>query len=875
MKRARIMIIAVFVTMASTAGAQKPAASSPPKPKVCDPKQNQVTVGSTVNLIALLQNPPRTKVILSIDGTVGFHREIVWDPTVGDGLKHDVLLPNGTYKILAYADEERVQTNELVMTRTTKFTACDQLNKQQREGCDEARDDESLLVGTQKTVLFTSSMTGAGSGSAATGPVPYTDPTDQTRPTIRIMCEQQGALQLSKVPLATKQLYAASVARGFLDQAAPKLVTDTLAILAEIAIERAKANVMDLVKERFVTPICEKLTLELLGLGGADERALPRTCALLENMRLQDLLASGRNLIEAASDDIRTTLVARIVERLDVPAAAQSIALIAIDLGNKLIDGSSGDATGIDLLFTQLDRLFRRSTLESFPAVTQAFVLDTFSEVRKQLGPSAFIPVERQFLRDILQRVLPQDPGEWISQRAGSTERERALAKTLLLAQVPECRRRKDTDRSFVAADRAQCITQLIEYLRTRPAWQASSELSNAVYGTLPPEQLVNIVGKLRASAPGGLGGYSEWLEAYAVQADKVRDLTAEKVPELLRRSCAVQVTLAIVKWCSGHDTCTASDIASALDNPETLFGPSNDNPLENLCWNNPTHAPPRKLQLPAVRTRYIELATRALTFLSPSPKGEERKRVQAMLRWVFDLAKTLDDKRASSVQQLAELLELFEKRDYVRAIGQTLALARCNEPLVTCSRSKEMKKAMELLGSIASYMQVYDDTKSADPAEAKAARKKAIETLIDSSTDRKERGRDLVVSLGSNVGMAYRWSSKTRDDFGLRVPLGLNLQFLPKGRVGDGELLEYMGLHAGVQLADLGQLIGTDDDRTITWSSFVAPGVEAGFLIGQPNRTFALTAHLSYAPTLTDDSKATWRVGLALSYYVPFFDLN
>lgn len=42
------------------------------------------------------------------------------------------------------------------------------------------------------------------------------------------------------------------------------VVTDTLAILAEIAVDCAKTSAMALVKERFVTPMCKRLDLELL-----------------------------------------------------------------------------------------------------------------------------------------------------------------------------------------------------------------------------------------------------------------------------------------------------------------------------------------------------------------------------------------------------------------------------------------------------------------------------------------------------------------------------------------------------------------------------------------------------------------------------------
>jgi hypothetical protein len=923
--------------------------------------QDKLQSLSNVNLVALLQNAPRTKVTLSIDGKNGFHREIVWDPAVGDGLKHDVLLPADTYSVLAYAEEDRVQTGSLVMTKTTQFKSCrddeippavlknklkremeregisqdrkaalqirfsaaekaeteekaqkekEQKEKEQREkdkktgqkpengeptppepdevpihkGCRDYVDGQGLLVSTQQTLVYTSTM---HAGTEPSRPVKYNDPATSWRPKIRVLCEREGALELAKVPLAKKQLFAASVARGFLDQTAPTLVTDTLAILTEIAMDRAKTRAMELVKERFVEPICDDLDLELLGLGNEGERALPRACALLENMRLQDLLSSGRNLLEAARDDIRLTLVPRIVARLDVPATAQDIAVLALDLGNKLIDGGGSEIAEIDLLFTQLDRLFRRGTVGSFSSVNTHFVRETFNKIKAELGDAAYDRLKEQFLREVLQRVLPQDPGEWLSTRVRRTTGESKLAKTLRLDVVDSCKRPKDDDKTFIPADRKLCINKLIEHFRTLPEWGKTDALFESLYGVLPAEQLVSMVSAIASKTlEKNFRRFSEWLESYAGVNTNIVELakSAKKaVPDLLRRSCAVRVTLAVVKWCSGRDTCTASDIAAAMDRPETLFGPATSE-LENLCWDTvEAGAAANALRLPTIRTPYVELATRALAFLTPAAKGEERKRIRAMLRWTFDLTKTLDENRASSLQKLEEILELFESHDYVRAIGQTLALARCSDtlPTASCSRSTEMKKAMEFLGVVASYLQVYDETKTADPAEAKAARKKAIETLIDSSTDRRERARDLVLAIGSNVGFGSTWTDQVdvRDDrdheYAFRVPLGLSLQYLPRGRDGAGYIWKWVGLHVGFQVADLGQFVRPTGDDDITWSSFVAPGLEAGFLIGEPNRTLALTAHASYVPSLTDDSHPSWRLGLAISYYVPFFDLN
>src|SRR5688500_4917808 len=126
----------------------------------------------------------------------------------------------------------------------------------------------------------------------------------------------------------------------------------------------------------------------------------------------------------------------------------------------------------------------------------------------------------------------------------------------------------------------------------------------------------------------------------------------------------------------------------------------------------------------------------------------------------MFDLAKSVDSGAIASIEKLEEITTLFEKRDYVRAIAQAMAMAT---QIAGCDKDcrDTLTRAIQLIGAVTSYLQVYDETKNADAAEAKAARKKAIESLIDSATDRKDRGRQWIVSLGSNVGLATGWRDR------------------------------------------------------------------------------------------------------------------
>jgi hypothetical protein len=95
-------------------------------------------------------------------------------------------------------------------------------------------------------------------------------------------------------------------------------------------------------------------------------------------------------------------------------------------------------------------------------------------------------------------------------------------------------------------------------------------------------------------------------------------------------------------------------------------------------------------------------------------------------------------------------------------------------------------------------------------------------------------------------------------------------------------------GWHLGLQVIDLGQFVATGPRGELqepTWSTFIAPGVEAGrdFRLSKPSSAlFNVSVHATYAPALlekTDDlgevTAGAWRVGISLGYYVPFFDLT
>jgi hypothetical protein len=883
----------------------------------CSFDMNKLSVsGDSVNLVATLENPPKTRVTLSITGYGGFHTELVWDPAVGDGLQHDVLLRSNPavcqgkcpYTIMAFAEDDRLQTAQIVVVTSTQFTTSKKCafpadpSKQPsgKETIDKSADPQGCVesTGTDEIVIRGSTLTRtvvAGSKEPDRAP----RPPDAWTPGLRLKCNS-GTIELSELRLNHKQLYAASVARGFLDQAAPAAVTDTLAVLAEIAVDRAKAGALELIRERFIDPICNRLNLRLLGLGG-DEQAFPRACTLLSGMRLEDLLSSGRSLIEAVKDDVRLTLLPALVAKLDISSAARDIAALSLRLGNEMLDGSGNDGADLDLLVEQLDRSFLRGALASLESYKAEFIKDAI-----RLTPPGS---HAQIIRDALQRALPDDPGVLIADYVKHNAAEAALVKALPLKDISACARQSTFpwSSSYRKADKPTCVNKITDQVADKDLEETLRSLG------LRTDELIGILSTARRER--GDSDFETWIAERIERLDqdaivKIRKdvLASTQMLEGLRRSCAVRVALGVVKWCSRRDSCTASEIGTALDNPEALFAsPHLEDSAELICWHDDAKDPTKKLlTLPKVRTQYIELAARAVAFLTPPAKTDARKRVHAILRWVFDLARSMEaGKTATSLQQLEEIVELLDKQDYVRAMSQvvTMAFRARGCPEARCEMPRELTMAMKLFGSVASYLRVYDDTKGLDAAEAKTARKKAIENLIDSATDRQSRGGDWIVSLGVPVGISAgrRWTPGTSASgypsadfsdafereraFAWRIPLGLSLQRLPV----EGA---HVGFHAGITFADLGNFLrgsANDEADEIRWKDFLQIGGQVGFLFGGRKHSVLVAGDISWSPGLYEREvtintagvqeqktlSGALMYGVTIAYYVPIFDLN
>ncbi|MGN6106190.1 MAG: hypothetical protein ACTHU0_13870 [Kofleriaceae bacterium] len=825
----------------------------------------EVTVSATARLVARLVDPPRTRVTLSIDDASTNHAELVWDPAIDDGLQRSLLLQGPAGRVWTFSpsiEDERIQSGQVVVVMATEFAAA---------ATDPAKPHDGLsLGGTRKALLATSTTTSFGTPATLPG-----------KPTLLLSCEE-GQVELSSLQLDRKRVASAATARGLLDQAAPAPVVEVLSLLAEIAIERARSGALALLKQKFVEPMCNQLTLRTLGLGG-DERAFPATCALLQQLRLDDVLASGRNLVAAARDDLRGKLAPALLDAVIVNDETRELASLALGFANRMIDGEANAVAEIDLLVAFLDHLAWSNGFEQ----SRSIVLDWLDAL--SLDAAGLDAIVRGALDRALPRRFWNDPtASWVNVPACRRDYRKLGNWAVVGGAFP--------NGAYFEPDRAECIDALARSLAGTPR--------AAITAGLQYFRLEHLVRALRARPGTTLADYLA--ATYPTGSDDAANrgttstllglLPAPATP-VLEHACAVRLVVGVAKWCSRREACSAGEIAEALDHPRKLFKPSTRLP-EALCWTGAAGS--EQYRLPGAAPRLIDLATRLVAFLEPPKKGEERARALAMVRWMFAVVRSMNQ-GAPQVDQIEQIVGHLLEADYLRALTEAFGLAKslCAGDQ-RCGELAPVNKALELIGAVASYVQTYEATKSLSVEEARHARKQAIESLIDAATDREGREGDVVYSIGSPVGFAagLRVAPGSSADYGSklgaydggfgfqwRLPLAITRQRLPGAD-------EICGSHLALWIADLGQFTrtrapGSQDD--ITWKDFLGIGVQGGFVLGSSRHSVVLALEASWAPglyardvtirtastTTTERVAGAFTAGLTLAYYVPFFDLN
>lgn len=748
------------------------------------PTARVLELDDTATLNVVLTNPPTTRLRLSFDRTDGVgHEELEWDPAVGGGLGATVTLPRGVWQLSPSVEPTFVQQGAGSIVIAAPFTGM------------RASGDRYVLTATH-TALVADKATGRTRADqvAMTG---------WPQPTLTISCLAQ------KLTIEDQQFgpaaRAGDDARAF-GAVAPAIVTETLSILAEIAVERARSAAMDALKRHFLDPVCEQLTLGDLKLAPADDRVLPRTCELLRSLRLEDALASGDAVLRSLRDDLRLTVAPALLTRHLGGHAVEPLAQGMLAVANSAIDrGAFGD------LEAQL-----------------ALQLLANIEVLTQLLPTAVGAKVPAALTPILDKAGP----------------------------------------AYAAAKRRICGSET----------DTPTCIATVIAGEVPLHELL---GKLK---PTGEDLTALKTALVADLQDAILDDDASTPSIALRSACHARLAVAVVKRCTGA-RCSADEIGKILASPSAYFAPDSAFPA-SLCWKGPEFVPP-----PPAIASLQRVVIEGIELTAPVRNTTGRERAAAAVRLMLTVFRHVGGK-SPELEIVGEIAVALIDERYDTALSAAIQLIERLPKVEVGDRAGRLRKLARLVGAVSSYVSVYRSTKDQDPEAARKARKAALEALIDGATDRRGREGDGITSIGSNVGVGYAFSYG-RDAQGhigsdalsapaLRLPLGVSYQRLPGTD-------NRHGWHLGLQLVDLGQFVATGARGELedpTWSTFVAPGVEAGVdfrLTRTASATFNVSLHATYAPSMLERTDAAgevtasgaWRFGVAVGYYVPFFDLN
>lgn len=681
------------------------------------------------------------------------------------------------------------------------------------------------------------------------------------------------ATRLDRIGLADAGLDATSLVpsmRG-LDSAIPDAVRETLSLLAEIAMDRAKAEGARLLKDRIQRYLCEKLTIDKVFKTTAyrSQRLLPATCGQLDNLRFSDLGASASGLVNALREDTIDVVVPALLDtlpasvpgaaRLQTPTARAVVRIAAIAVRRGFTPDSMRMAALGLLDVADIPAPFARALRVAIQCTKQECSLGDvralMQEVTSDLLAAANIPTSLAPLI-VFASNCAATPGAAGCTGAALKAQVGGLAVTLvdMAAGVPDPVRTalalavKCSATSCTDDDVRAVIAALAPIVVTRATVPAKFQpiLDLAVQCTIG------------SCVPANLSGLVATLSGSLVPSD----LTA--IPDSLRGALDVAVQCS-----AAGSTCTAADIRAFVT------------------------------ALRIVDPFWLDAALRLITIVRPRADADGAKLGGELVDLLLDVVKheCNDRKCEVIVTAMRDISVGVIEADYLRALGGIQAAF-----VATGVAERLQGRPFELAASIASYVSTYRETKDKDAVLARDLRKRALEGLIDAATDRTNRAGDWIVSLGASVGFsAGRRSLGTTPGDGVdtdqrlqdvRLPLGISVQQMP---AADSKL--GFGWYGMFGLADIAQFVSSPVERKTmeatggtmttniesdtTWSDFVAVELQLGVRFGSARLPLTLGLDIYYRPRVrfeidgTSSSTTALHVGGFAGFNVPFFDFN
>jgi len=648
------------------------------------------------------------------------------------------------------------------------------------------------------------------------------------------------------------------------------LATDALTALATVALERANDAGKEYARRAMREFLCDHLTVGEIqrGLKGsvlaetleklnwpAEQHLLRNTCALIDTLRIDELVSAKDAIWKAVGID----------------AAALASAFLANTLSSNKDDGLKNVLGGVAGLVS--------NALTSGSTTTER---------------------DAQVLLLTLARIgIPRDVDDRSEQRGWRYAVELGMAVLQECLRVGECsadelERLLDEE---IELDRAASVSGWAEL----PAilGRAASVLRPPP-GTSPTTTAANAILVLLDVVERALG------QVVVPDAQKLNDclpLKGRPLSVLEKVECqGLRLTddLDVQESISfgllvGQTLHTANGKALCLSPGQAAWVQAH----LNKTPRNTTPSDPRIREQPSCSTKgHVAFAAGVLT----SEDEEEVLKVVANIGWKRQIDRALALLR--TLRGVAAALQGGDVTTVVVDLGKVLETAvtdecerqgagkKCRLPVTSAQLRKGFRILSALAAYGASYRKAEDGEDSGELEKLRAEeREKAMESLIDSVTDRSERHSEMIFSLGANVAISaeYRWVPGGGLDYWNRVPLsmpvGIAFQRLPNqgttflGRPGGHVMLSVLDL---TQYATVG---GEPEDKNDAKLSAPEPefgtalrlGVEVGLLFGEPSFPITACVNTAWIPHVNydGDERDEWSFGGSVGVFIPFIDFN
>lgn len=749
-------------------------------------------VNGARRLAVQLANPPPTRLRLSFDSDRdGRHVEVEWDPTVSSQLGRAVTLDEGVWSITAAVEPSTYTQQAGSVVIHTRFDPV--------RSTDASATATTTLEGSYVALVAALNVP---TGSAERPMLGW------PRPRLTLACLQLPSMEGSQFAAAPATANASGL-RGF--GVAPAVITDTLSILAELAVERAKAGAMRALQRRMIDPFCKndtRVTLARLGMGHDDGLALPRTCELLLSLRIEDILSSGRPVLIALRDDLRYTVAPAALSHLSgADEISHTLLQSVLTLANAAIDRG-----GIDAIDVQLALEF----------------LGNVQKLGIELAPQLVEELDAALAAALGDLVRFADPSGVACAGLSPAQCTAKVLVKLGAALGVTC----------AEDDRKQCETAIRSKLREI----VRTPLSGAA---LHHPALVAL---LRAAID-----------------DRLR------VHELVGFACQARLAVAVIKHCQHHG-CSTQDIAGMVTTPERYFDIDPALPLA-LCWTayGEYRAPPPDVI--AVQQAVVDGIRLVAPVVDG--KGRERARAAVRLlidllhRW---RGNQKIDRHAPA---FAEIAYALIDEDYGAALNSFLRLAGQLQPGAVPAPVRKVVQLIGAVSSYAViYKQTKDDDPKAAHEARKKALASLIDSATDRADREDDDIVSLGSNVGlSATFTTFTWSHRevaVRVPLGLaldtkRLHAAVQLadlgQFVRRGtddKLDDVRWSDFLapGFELGVSLRVIPALKLPRELNLAVHLSY-APSI-------------APVTSTDMSPP-----DGVWRYGISLAYYVPFFDFN